>query len=126
MPTDDTDEGHRLLQKMASNEEDYDKRADAPELFDISSEAPRQESFMSRFFGRGDAEKKTTISQDFNIQTRPTDSEAAVNEDATQYRTYKRRWFGLLQLTLMNIVVSWDVSSVTFFDPPSLLRNSDS
>ncbi|KAL2203147.1 MFS general substrate transporter, partial [Sarocladium strictum] len=23
------------------------------------------------------------------------------------YRTYKRRWFGLLQLTLMNIVVSW-------------------
>jgi hypothetical protein len=25
------------------------------------------------------------------------------------YRTYKRRWFGLLQLILLNIVVSWDV-----------------
>lgn len=25
------------------------------------------------------------------------------------YRTYKRRWFGLAQLVLMNIVVSWDV-----------------
>ncbi|KYK55036.1 Major Facilitator Superfamily protein [Drechmeria coniospora] len=24
------------------------------------------------------------------------------------YRTYKRRWFGLVQLALMNIVVSWD------------------
>lgn len=28
----------------------------------------------------------------------------------TQYRTYKRRWFGLVQLTLMNVIVSWDVS----------------
>lgn len=27
-----------------------------------------------------------------------------------QYRTYKRRWFGLVQLTLMNVMVSWDVS----------------
>ncbi|KAK8121079.1 hypothetical protein PG999_005199 [Apiospora kogelbergensis] len=24
------------------------------------------------------------------------------------YRTYKRRWFGLVQLTLLNIIVSWD------------------
>lgn len=29
---------------------------------------------------------------------------------STEYRTYKRRWFGLIQLTLMNIIVSWDVS----------------
>ncbi|RYP49898.1 hypothetical protein DL768_004434 [Monosporascus sp. mg162] len=28
--------------------------------------------------------------------------------DATEYKVYKRRWFGLLQLTLLNIVVSWD------------------
>lgn len=27
---------------------------------------------------------------------------------ATPYRTYRRRWFGLLQLTLLNIIVSWD------------------
>ena len=27
----------------------------------------------------------------------------------TVYRTYKRRWFGLLQLVLLNIIVSWDV-----------------
>ncbi|KAH7198008.1 major facilitator superfamily domain-containing protein [Fusarium flagelliforme] len=27
---------------------------------------------------------------------------------STEYRTYKRRWFGLIQLTLMNIIVSWD------------------
>lgn len=26
------------------------------------------------------------------------------------YKVYKRRWFGLFQLTLLNIIVSWDVS----------------
>lgn len=30
--------------------------------------------------------------------------------DGRAYRTYKRRWFGLVQLVLLNIVVSWDVS----------------
>lgn len=29
----------------------------------------------------------------------------------TEYKVYKRRWFGLVQLTLLNIIVSWDVSS---------------
>lgn len=28
------------------------------------------------------------------------------------YKVYKRRWFGLVQLVLLNIVVSWDVSVV--------------
>ncbi|ERT00907.1 cell surface receptor/MFS transporter (FLVCR) [Sporothrix schenckii 1099-18] len=26
----------------------------------------------------------------------------------TEYKVYKRRWFGLLQLTLLNVIVSWD------------------
>ncbi len=30
----------------------------------------------------------------------------------TEYKVYKRRWFGLVQLTLLNIIVSWDVSKV--------------
>lgn len=31
--------------------------------------------------------------------------------DTTVYKVYKRRWFGLVQLVLLNIIVSWDVSS---------------
>lgn len=27
----------------------------------------------------------------------------------TAYRVYKRRWFGLLQLVLLNIMISWNV-----------------
>lgn len=31
------------------------------------------------------------------------------------WKVYKRRWFGLAQLVLLNVVVSWDVSSRCFF-----------
>lgn len=29
-----------------------------------------------------------------------------------EFRVYKRRWFGLFQLVLLNIIVSWDVSQL--------------
>jgi hypothetical protein len=32
-------------------------------------------------------------------------------EPPREYKTYKRRWFGLLQLVLLNIIVSWDVGN---------------
>lgn len=32
------------------------------------------------------------------------------------YKVYRRRWFGLIQLVLLNIVVSWDVRA-TLFQP---------
>ncbi len=34
-----------------------------------------------------------------------------------EYKVYKRRWFGLVQLTLLNIIVSWDVSSICLVCP---------
>lgn len=33
------------------------------------------------------------------------------------YKVYKRRWFGLVQITLLNIVVSWDVSRADDIEP---------
>jgi len=38
-----------------------------------------------------------------------TEQELSINAQPTEYRTYRRRWFGLITLTVMNIVVSWDV-----------------
>jgi hypothetical protein len=32
--------------------------------------------------------------------------------NAIAYKVYKRRWFGLVQLVLLNIIVSWDVSQL--------------
>ena len=39
-------------------------------------------------------------------------------ETAVVYRVYKRRWFGLVMLMLLNIIVSWDVSKFLFFSFP--------
>ncbi|PHH63894.1 hypothetical protein CDD81_5342 [Ophiocordyceps australis] len=46
----------------------------------------------------------------FSTMTTPDTprAESPTNGTSTEYRTYKRRWFGLVQLTLMNIVISWD------------------
>jgi hypothetical protein len=61
-------------------------------------------------------------SQDFSLQDRGSGNSAegdgagsVANGTSTEYRTYKRRWLGLVQLTLMNIVVSWDVRFLKVF-----------
>jgi hypothetical protein len=64
--------------------------------------------------------KQKLGSRDFTLQERRATGEGEADVEAeegsirqgvsTEYRTYKRRWFGLAQLTLMNIIVSWDVS----------------
>ncbi|KAM5348756.1 hypothetical protein ACJ41O_008579 [Fusarium nematophilum] len=57
--------------------------------------------------------KQKLGSRDFSLQDRgeagDVEGDASIHQGAsTEYRTYKRRWFGLAQLTLMNIIVSWD------------------
>lgn len=49
-----------------------------------------------------------------------------LTEDGTVefFKVYKRRWFGLIQLTLLNIVVSWDVSSIYFIKFASFTRRT--
>jgi hypothetical protein len=37
--------------------------------------------------------------------------EGALADDAPSFKTYKRRWFGVVQLALLNTIVSWDVSA---------------
>jgi hypothetical protein len=42
-----------------------------------------------------------------------TGMDGTVEEGETVvYKVYKRRWFGLVQLVLLNIIVSWDVSNL--------------
>ena len=40
------------------------------------------------------------------------DELALTNRQHVVYRVYKIRWFGLTQLILLNIIVSWDVSRI--------------
>ena len=47
-------------------------------------------------------------------QARAGVDDASPSEEAVVYKVYKIRWFGLMQLVLLNIVVSWDVSTLAF------------
>ncbi|KAK2002346.1 major facilitator superfamily transporter [Colletotrichum falcatum] len=38
----------------------------------------------------------------------PDYNDSVLEGTTVEYRTYKRRWFGLAQLTLLNVIVSWD------------------
>ncbi|KAI0849776.1 MFS general substrate transporter [Daldinia vernicosa] len=56
-----------------------------------------------------DGDEATAAARIAAGQTRDnTDSASIENGDSVAYKVYKRRWFGLLQLTLLNIIVSWD------------------
>jgi hypothetical protein len=44
---------------------------------------------------------------------------------ATEYRVYKRRFFGLFQLVLLNIIVSWDVSCSSTSTSSAARRDAD-
>jgi FLVCR family MFS transporter 7 len=47
--------------------------------------------------------------EDFSVPSEVL-AESRGSDHPQQYRVYKRRWFGLFQLVLLNIIVSWDVS----------------
>ena len=72
-----------------------------------NSGATSMGSFTSWFRRHGD--KSRLGSQDITMRERDAEDNEA-GHFPHEYRTYKRRWFGLVQLTLMNIVVSWNVS----------------
>ncbi|KAG5982224.1 hypothetical protein E4U55_002169 [Claviceps digitariae] len=59
---------------------------------------------------------KKSASQDYSLTDESldehgiadTEQEMGINAQSTKYRTYRRRWIGLITLVLMNMVVSWD------------------
>ena len=63
-----------------------------------------QQSHMESMYSDGGPEVTRTRSM-------PDGDEVALaNGQHVVYRVYKIRWFGLTQLILLNIIVSWDVS----------------
>lgn len=54
--------------------------------------------------------RTTTNGQSDTETVTATQTETDAPSIQTEYRVYKRRFFGLAQLVLLNIIVSWDVS----------------
>ncbi|KAL8691741.1 MAG: hypothetical protein Q9218_003112, partial [Villophora microphyllina] len=55
-----------------------------------------------------DNETRDTTAPERSRSSDGVPDEQEHGQTPTVYRVYKRRWFGLLQLVLMNIIVSWD------------------
>ncbi len=65
-----------------------------------------QQSHLERIYSDGEPEATRTRS------ITEGDEVALANGQHVVYRVYKIRWFGLTQLILLNIIVSWDVSRI--------------
>ena len=90
-------EAEHLLHK----DEDWMEMA---ELEHDRSGAESQQSHIERIYSDGELEATRTRS------IPDGDEVALANRQHVVYRVYKIRWFGLTQLILLNIIVSWDVS----------------
>lgn len=65
-----------------------------------------QQSHLERVYSDGELGATRTRSMPDGDQL------ALANGQHVVYRVYKIRWFGLTQLILLNIIVSWDVSRI--------------
>ena len=85
---------------------------DSMEMGDMSPQQTREDKHISQW------EERYTDTQS-NGQTSGVGPDVVGEEEAapivggrTEYRVYRIRWFGLAQLILLNIVVSWDVGDI--------------
>jgi hypothetical protein len=84
----------------SGEEADYDLHENLEALREVTSEDELLED--------GEEERATRGGEAPGSAERTHDADARRN--VGEYKVYKRRWFGVVQLVLLNTVVSWDVS----------------
>ena len=104
---------------------------DATKMADLGSVSDKDGAQAIRVLSSGDdlsmqdsrAPLQPGAAQDSKMAgaaTRAATEEGVITEEGgtgtgpVVYKKYKRRWFGLVQLVLLNIIVSWDVSIALF------------
>ena len=86
---------------------------DSMEMGDLSPQQTRDDKHPSRLEERyTDSQGNGEASGSRPSAAGEEEEFAPINGGRTEYRVYKIRWFGLTQLILLNIVVSWDVSTI--------------
>ena len=58
------------------------------------------------------------------LQSNGATAEERAMNGGGEYKVYRRRWFGLVQLVLLNIIVSWDASSLSLAQANLFSRTS--
>ncbi len=88
-------------QHLLSNNDDWTEMDSIPKEEAPDKNATRVEASYA------DNEERADSSRQISSVNNPTTLEHA---PPIEYKVYKIRWFGLGQLILLNIIVSWDVS----------------
>lgn len=106
-----------LLLSLMSRERDDSARRFSQERLLGGDTDNDEEAEMQRLDSKDASE---TVETPLSIVAGPAgnhEAEDDANEQTPEYRVYKQRYFGLFQLVLLNVVVSWDVS--TFMPQPA-------
>lgn len=81
---------------------------DSMEMGDTSPQQTREHKHPSQVEERYTDEQSGREASSSRLSAAGEEEVAPINGRHTKYRVYKIRWFGLSQLILLNIVVSWD------------------
>lgn len=93
-------EDEHLLSRGDGQSKERERRGSAPETI-------TNETFQLEMETDDGDEGSQLRSSTTGLSAQPM---LGVDGSQVQYKVYKRRWFGLMQLVLLNIVLSWDVS----------------
>ena len=104
-------QGAQAERHQSRSEAEHLLSGDSMEMGDLSPQQTREDKKTSQL-----EERYTDLQSNGEASgSRPSgageEEFAPINGGRMEYRVYKIRWFGLTQLILLNIVVSWDVST---------------
>ena len=104
--------GDQAEKSQTHNETEHLLCHDSMEMRDMSPQQTRENKHPSQLEERYTDEQSNGDASGSRPSVAGVDEIASpINGGRTEYRVYKIRWFGLTQLILLNIIVSWDVST---------------
>ena len=101
--------GDQAEQRQTHSEAEHLLSGDSMEMGDISPQQTRDDKHSSHLEERYIDVQSNGEASGSQPSAAGEEEDAPMNGRHTEYRVYKIRWFGLTQLILLNIVVSWDV-----------------
>lgn len=103
--------GDQAEQRQIHSEAEHLLSRDSMEMGDISPQQTRDHKHSSQLEERYTDVRSNGEASGSRPSAAGEEEDAPINGRHIEYRVYKIRWFGLTQLILLNIVVSWDVRS---------------
>ena len=102
--------GDQTERRQTHSETEHLLCDDSMEMGDMSPQQTREDKHPSQLEERYTDVQSNGETSDPRPDVADEEEVAPMNGGRTEYRVYRIRWFGLTQLILLNIVVSWDVS----------------